>query len=443
MPSCRSRLDDRRPDVKAAGDRFDALDSCRRALRHRLERALVDQRADQRIGIARIADCDRGEQLRSRATSSSAMLSWTISRRSVVQRCPAVPAAENRIARSARSRSALGATIIALLPPSSSSTRPKRRGDARADRPAHRGRSGRRNERDARIVDQCLADLAAALDASGAARRAHRRIAPARGLRKRHHRRGGQRRLLARLPDHRIAAHQRQRGIPRPYRDREIEGGDHRDRAERMPLLDHPVVGPLAGDGQAIKLARQADREVADVDHLLDFAEAFLDDLAGLQRHQPGQRLLGGAQFLAKQPNQFAAARRRNHAPGAGRLRPRARRLRRPAPARFNDRPITAPSIGERLASAPLHSTPSLSSSSRASSAGLTQQLLRPRHRRDARVDGLVALGKAQPDQVPRRLALGEGGQRHDRDPGSLDRALRRNSRRRRLCPMLRSTHRK
>ena len=49
-----------------------------------------------------------------------------MSRRSEVQRCPAVPTAEKTIARTAMSRSAEGATIIALLPPSSRIGRPNR-----------------------------------------------------------------------------------------------------------------------------------------------------------------------------------------------------------------------------------------------------------------------------------------------------------------------------
>src|SRR3984957_3587064 len=49
-----------------------------------------------------------------------------MTRRSEVQRCPAVPTAENTIARTAMSRSAEGATIIALLPPSSRIGRPNR-----------------------------------------------------------------------------------------------------------------------------------------------------------------------------------------------------------------------------------------------------------------------------------------------------------------------------
>src|SRR5437762_7215729 len=54
-------------------------------------------------------------------------MSWcTMRRRKLVQRCPAVPTAANKIARKARSRSAEGATIMPLLPPSSRSVRPKR-----------------------------------------------------------------------------------------------------------------------------------------------------------------------------------------------------------------------------------------------------------------------------------------------------------------------------
>ena len=62
----------------------------------------------------------------SRSTRASATSSCTISRRIVVQRWPAVPAAAKTIPRAARSRSADGATTAALLPPSSSRLRPKR-----------------------------------------------------------------------------------------------------------------------------------------------------------------------------------------------------------------------------------------------------------------------------------------------------------------------------
>ncbi len=61
-----------------------------------------------------------------RSSSASAIDSWTIRRRSEVHRCPAVPTAAKRTPRTTRSRSALGATIAALLPPSSRSDRPRR-----------------------------------------------------------------------------------------------------------------------------------------------------------------------------------------------------------------------------------------------------------------------------------------------------------------------------
>ena len=142
------------------------------------------------------------------------------------------------------------------------------------------------------------------------------------------------RRLLRWLPHHRIAADQRQGGVPRPDGDREVEGGDHADDAQRMPGLDHPVLRTLGGDGQAEELARQTDRVVADVDHLLDLAEALASDLAGLERDQQAEVGLGGAQFLAEQPDEFAAPRRRDRTPGEERCMARTRWPRLPRQAK-------------------------------------------------------------------------------------------------------------
>src|SRR4051794_28219667 len=83
-----------------------------------------------------------------------------------------------------------------------------------------------------------------------------------------------------------------------------------------MPGLHHPVTGPLGGDGEAVKLARQADGEVANVDHLLDLAEPFLEDLPGLEADEPAERLLLLPQDFAEEPHELAAAGRRNIAPG-------------------------------------------------------------------------------------------------------------------------------
>ena len=108
--------------------------------------------------------------------------------------------------------------------------------------------------------------------------------------------------------------------IPRPDRDGKVERGDDADRSQRMPLLHHPVARPFGGDRQAVELPRQADREVADVDHLLHFAVTFGPDLAHLERDEIAERLLGLAQRLPEIAHEVAALRRRHLAPRLERL---------------------------------------------------------------------------------------------------------------------------
>jgi hypothetical protein len=79
-----------------------------------------------------------------------------------------------------------------------------------------------------------------------------------------------------------------------------------------MPRLHHPVIAALRRNGAPVQLARQPDGEVADIDHLLDLAKALRDDLAGLERHETAEILLGGPQFFRKSPHQLAAAWRGN-----------------------------------------------------------------------------------------------------------------------------------
>ncbi len=62
-------------------------------------------------------------------------------------------------------------------------------------------------------------------------------------------------------------------------------------------------------------MARQADGEVADVDHFLDFTQAFLSDLACFDRHQFAQVSLVFAQHFTKDPHQLATPRCRYCAP--------------------------------------------------------------------------------------------------------------------------------
>jgi hypothetical protein len=56
--------------------------------------------------------------------------------------------------------------------------------------------------------------------------------------------------------------------------------------------------------------------EVADVDHLLDLAQALGEDLPGLQGHQASEVGLGGPELLAEEPDQLPAPRCGHTAPG-------------------------------------------------------------------------------------------------------------------------------
>ncbi|MCY1353219.1 hypothetical protein D9M69_395540 [compost metagenome] len=185
-----------------------------------------------------------------------------------------------------------------------------------ADLAAHAGRAGRADQPHRRVLHQVVAKHAPARQHRGDAGMLRRRRGqhaleqPVRGQR-------AQRRLLRRLPQHAVAAHQRQRRVPRPHRHREIEGRDHAAQAVRVPGLAHRVLRALRGDGQPVQLARQAHGEVADIDHLLHLAQPFLQDLAGFQRHQPAERGLVLAQHLAVAPHDLPARRCRQQRPGA------------------------------------------------------------------------------------------------------------------------------
>ncbi len=131
---------------------------------------------------------------------------------------------------------------------------------------------------------------------------------------------GGQRGPGRRFPDHRVAADGCEHGIPRPDRDREVERRDDPDGSQRVPLFEHPVPGAFAGDRQAIELARQADREVAHVDHLLDFALAFGADLPRLEGHQQSEVGLVSAEGHTDLTDHLAPPRRRDHPPAPERF---------------------------------------------------------------------------------------------------------------------------
>ena len=129
-----------------------------------------------------------------------------------------------------------------------------------------------------------------------------------------------------------------------------------------MPLFHQAVVRALGLDRQAVEHSRLADSEIADVDHLLHFALAFGDDLAGLERYELAKLRFQLAQSVAELPYRFAADRPRRDSPFfESLLRPRDRLIvfgvRRGPDARqefavdrrkfFNDRAAAEPFAGE------------------------------------------------------------------------------------------------
>jgi predicted LPLAT superfamily acyltransferase len=69
------------------------------------------------------------------------------------------------------------------------------------------------------------------------------------------------------------------------------------------------MVGPLGRDRQAVKLARQANRKVANVDHFLDFAQALRKRLASFKGNKAPERLFVRAQHFTQAAHQFATHR--------------------------------------------------------------------------------------------------------------------------------------
>ncbi len=186
-------------------------------------------------------------------------------------------------------------------------------GDDRSDGTAHPRRSGRRHDGDIGVGGEGGTDVGTSLEHLVETTRSaelgggalEQGVACQRG----------QRRLVGRLPQHRVAGDEGEGGVPRPHRDGEVERRDHGARAHRVPRLHQAVARSLAGDRQAVQLARQADGEVADVDHLLDLAETLGADLAGLDRHQLTEVGLVLAQQLTEPADQPAADRRRRRPP--------------------------------------------------------------------------------------------------------------------------------
>ncbi len=191
------------------------------------------------------------------------------------------------------------------------------RSNALADMTTHGSRSCKGDERNARILYEPRGQLGSTINEDLENRRQlvglHHPVADVL------HGESGQRSLRRRLPDGSVAADGGQASIPRPDGHREVERRDDSNHSQRMPLLVHAVLRPLGVHGRAIQHPRLPHGEVGDVDHLLNFAEPFRQDLAILERDQRPEVLLVTAQLFAQQANRLAPLRRRNAAPrGSG-----------------------------------------------------------------------------------------------------------------------------
>ena len=102
------------------------------------------------------------------------------------------------------------------------------------------------------------------------------------------------RRVLGRLPHHRVAAQQRRDQVPGRHRRREVAGGDDGGHADRVAEGEQLLVGHLRRHRLAVQAPALAQEEVGGVDDLLDLAARLGDRLAHLGGHDPRQRLLVG-----------------------------------------------------------------------------------------------------------------------------------------------------
>src|SRR5690606_6078134 len=116
------------------------------------------------------------------------------------------------------------------------------------------------------------------------------------------------------LPDDRITTDHRERRIPSPHRHREIEGGNHSDWAQRMPLLHHAVRSAFTRHRDAGELPAETYGEIPNIDHLLHFTESFLINFTALPSDNRCQILLVFAKFEPKSANALTPHGCRDHA---------------------------------------------------------------------------------------------------------------------------------
>jgi hypothetical protein len=147
--------------------------------------------------------------------------------------------------------------------------------DDLADAVAHLARAGRRDQRDALVVQQrsptveplpMTSEKIAGVNAVLQRRPRSAILVQAMAV-------SGV--LLEGFQSDAVAADGGDGGVPAPHGDREVERADDADDAERVPLLVHAVLRAARSASSGRRAAARGRGEVADVDHLLHFALAL------------------------------------------------------------------------------------------------------------------------------------------------------------------------
>jgi hypothetical protein len=280
---------------------------------HRLVGGPVDERADQRAVRHRVADGQaavRRDQPVGELVDHAAVRDDPAHRRAALAR--GAGRGEHDPARGQVEVRA-PAHDGGVVPPEleQGATEPVR--DAWSDGPAHARRAGRAEQGDARVLHQRRAQIRPADEhLAEVGGRATVGEGPGQDRVARQRRQGRQ---LRRLPDDGVAADQGDGRVPRPHRRGEVEGADDPDHAERVPGLHQSVARALGGHRAPVQLSGQADREVADVDHLLDLTARLGGDLADLEADQGRQVLLVHRQELTEALDQGTASGRGDRTP--------------------------------------------------------------------------------------------------------------------------------
>ncbi len=170
-----------------------------------------------------------------------------------------------------------------------------------ADGPSGLRRAGEREQRNLRVLDDCLPHrLADAMDELDHLRWQTRLEEDL------DEHRSGVRHVLGRLEDARVPAHERGKHLPRRNRERKIERCDDPGDADRPAKAHRPLVPQLRRHGVAEETAPFRRRVVRSVDPFLHVAARLGERLAHLARHQvrdlvlsPGEEVADAAKHLA------------------------------------------------------------------------------------------------------------------------------------------------